>query len=64
MTEQEKQIYYMEGVPVPETPKPGENPKPWDGTRIVGKAVPRVDAYERVSGSAGYPTDVSLPGSR
>ena len=61
MTEQEKEPYYIEGMPVPETPKPGEQPKPWGKTQIVGKAVPRVDAYERVSGSAVYPADVSLP---
>jgi len=51
----------MEGLPTPETPKPGENPQPWKETRIIGKAVPRVDAYERVSGSAVYASDFSLP---
>ena len=61
MTDQEKSLYYEEGLPIPETPRPGENPKPWKSTRIIGKAVPRVDAYERVSGSAVYPSDVSLP---
>ena len=61
MTDQEKELYYVEGLPIPETPRPGEPPTPWKETRIVGKAVPRVDAYERVSGSAIYPSDVSLP---
>jgi len=61
VTDQEKQLYSTEGLPVPETPQPGENPAPWKQTRIVGRAVPRVDAYERVSGSAVYPSDVSLP---
>ena len=61
MTDQEKELYYVEGLPVPETPQPGEHPTPWKETRIIGKAVPRVDAYERVSGSAIYPSDVSLP---
>ena len=61
MTDQEKSLYYMEGLPVPETPEPGESPAPWKSTRIIGKAVPRVDAYERVSGSAVYPADLSLP---
>ena len=28
---------------------------------IVGKAIPRVDAYERLSGAAIYPLDVLLP---
>jgi xanthine dehydrogenase YagR molybdenum-binding subunit len=36
-------------------------PKPWGETTIVGKAIPRIDAYERVSGSAQYPLDVVLP---
>lgn len=34
---------------------------PWEETRSVGQAVPRVDAYERVSGAALYPSDVVLP---
>jgi CO/xanthine dehydrogenase Mo-binding subunit len=61
VTDQEKEIYYIQGLPVPETPAPGESPAPWKSTRIIGKAVPRVDAYERVSGSAVFPSDVSLP---
>jgi len=61
MAESEKGLYYIEGMPVPETPKPGEPPEPWGKTQIIGKAVPRVDAYERVSGSAVYPVDVLLP---
>jgi CO/xanthine dehydrogenase Mo-binding subunit len=61
MADHEKDLYYMEGVPIPETPLPGERPKPWKVTRIVGKAVPRVDAYERVSGSAVYTSDIVLP---
>jgi len=59
--DQEKSLYYLEGLPIPETPRPGENPQPWKKTRIVGSPVPRVDAYDRVSGSAVYPADVSLP---
>jgi CO/xanthine dehydrogenase Mo-binding subunit len=61
MAESEKGLYYIQGMPVPETPKPGNPPRPWGKTQIVGKAVSRVDAYERVSGSAVYPADVSLP---
>jgi xanthine dehydrogenase YagR molybdenum-binding subunit len=61
VTDQEKELYYAKGLPMPETPSPGETPAPWKNTRIVGKAVPRVDAYERVSGAAVYPSDVTLP---
>jgi CO/xanthine dehydrogenase Mo-binding subunit len=34
---------------------------PWTETTVVGKPLPRVDAYERVSGSAVYAGDVSFP---
>ncbi len=37
------------------------NPKPWGETTIVGKPIPRVDAYERLSGKAVYPLDTMLP---
>jgi len=37
------------------------NPKPWGETTVVGKPIPRVDAYERLSGAAIYPLDVLLP---
>ena len=61
MKEKQEHIYYTHGLPVPETPGPGENPKPWKETRVIGKRIPRVDAYERVSGTAVYPSDFSLP---
>ena len=35
---------------------------PWDKTTVVGAAVPRVDGHDRVSGTAVYTRDVSLPG--
>ncbi|MCL4845726.1 MAG: xanthine dehydrogenase family protein molybdopterin-binding subunit [Acidobacteria bacterium] len=35
---------------------------PWGETRVVGQPLPRIDAYDRVSGTAVYPSDVSLPG--
>jgi xanthine dehydrogenase YagR molybdenum-binding subunit len=35
--------------------------KPWGETKLVGKPVPRVDGYDRVSGTAEYPADVVLP---
>ncbi len=37
------------------------NPKPWGETKVVGKPVPRVDAFERLSGKAVYPLDLMLP---
>jgi xanthine dehydrogenase YagR molybdenum-binding subunit len=52
--------YHIDG-PVPETPGTGEWPDPWKETEVVGTRVPKVDAYERVSGTAVYPHDVSLP---
>jgi xanthine dehydrogenase YagR molybdenum-binding subunit len=54
------EIYYWEG-PLPETQAPAAAPEPWAETRVVGKPLPRVDAYDRVSGSAIYPSDVILP---
>ncbi len=38
-----------------------EKMPPWADTRIVGKRIPRVDAYERVSGKAEFTQDVLLP---
>jgi len=40
-------------------PKP--NSEGWGKTTLIGSRVPRVDGYERVSGSAIYPSDVVLP---
>jgi CO/xanthine dehydrogenase Mo-binding subunit len=37
------------------------SPAPWSETKVVGKPVPRVDAYERVSGSAVFTADISFP---
>ncbi len=49
-------------------PEPQQDPtamapelQPWDETRVVGQALPRVDAYERVSGTAVYTLDLTLP---
>ena len=42
--------------------EPGQPLRPWKETAIVGKPLPRVDGYERVSGAAVYPSDTSLPG--
>jgi xanthine dehydrogenase YagR molybdenum-binding subunit len=48
----------------PPSPPEGKEDKmqPWGETRIVGKPLPRVDAFERVSGKAEYTYDVILPG--
>ena len=61
MNEHERNIYYLRGIPVPETPPPGKDPTPWKKTEIVGTRLPRVDAYERISGTALYPSDIHLP---
>ncbi len=61
MKDGQKEHYYIQGLSVPETPLPGSPPQPWKKTNIVGKPLPRVDAYERVSGSAVYPSDIMLP---
>ncbi len=56
-----KEIYFTEGLPVPETPPANSPPPVWTTTDIVGKPLPRIDAYERVSGSAIYSSDIHLP---
>src|SRR5512143_555331 len=61
MKQDPEQTKALEEVPLPETPPPGEPPKPWGETRFVGKPLPRVDAYDRLSGTAIYPSDVVLP---
>lgn len=53
-------LYYWEG-PLPETQAPASAPEAWGETKVVGKPVVRIDAYDRVSGSAVYPSDVVLP---
>jgi len=44
----------------PPSPTDGKMPA-WGETKIVGKGIPRVDAFERVSGKAEYTYDVILP---
>jgi CO/xanthine dehydrogenase Mo-binding subunit len=58
---QGQESYFTEGIPVPETPAPGSPPGPWGRTKVIGASLPRVDAYERVSGTAIYPSDVLIP---
>lgn len=57
MENKQTEIYYREGLEIPETPLSGEEIRPWKETIVLGKSLPRVDAYERVSGSAIYPSD-------
>jgi xanthine dehydrogenase YagR molybdenum-binding subunit len=52
--------YYARG-PLPETPEPEQNQEDWSSTSVVGRRIARVDGYERLSGSAIYPSDVTLP---
>lgn len=52
--------YFLLRTP-PTTPEPVEKLTPWAETTVVGKPLPRVDAYERVSGSAVYALDLFLP---
>jgi xanthine dehydrogenase YagR molybdenum-binding subunit len=54
--------YWLDGTELLETPQPEQDMQPWAETRVVGQRRPRVDAYERVSGTATYPSDVVLPG--
>lgn len=61
MKEEHQSLYAVEGIPLPETPEPDSSPAPWKKTRVVGKALPRVDGYERVSGTAIYPMDKVMP---
>jgi CO/xanthine dehydrogenase Mo-binding subunit len=45
-----------------EPPSPSDETMPsWNETKIVGKRLPRVDAFERVSGKAEYTYDIILP---
>jgi xanthine dehydrogenase YagR molybdenum-binding subunit len=59
---EDKELYFWNG-PLPETQAPASAPaaEPWGETTVVGKPVVRIDAYDRVSGSAIYPSDVILP---
>jgi xanthine dehydrogenase YagR molybdenum-binding subunit len=60
MKDDQREHYYLQGLAVPETPEPGRDLPPWKKTHVVGTALPRVDAYERVSGTAVYPSDISF----
>ena len=55
-------IYYDPEHPLPKTPKRGENVQAWENTNVVGDSRPRVDGFDRATGTAVYPSDVALPG--
>lgn len=61
MTQESSGGDFIPDFTVPETPPAGQEPKPWKATRVVGSAMPRVDGYDRVSGSAVFPSDVTFP---
>ena len=61
MSKENERLYLAQAVPVPETPKLKQDPLAWKKTEVIGKRLSRVDAYERVSGSAVYPSDTTLP---
>ena len=54
------ELYFINEA-VPDTALPQVKPEPWAATRVVGTAQPRVDGYERMSGTAVYPSDLVLP---
>jgi CO/xanthine dehydrogenase Mo-binding subunit len=54
------ELYFIDGA-APETSAPDASLQPWGETRVVGKPLPRVDGYDRVSGTAVYPSDIVLP---
>jgi len=57
----ERHDYHIDGTP-PETPDNDGAAGAWPKTTVVGTRQPKIDGYERVSGTAVYPHDVSLPG--
>ena len=56
----DEHAYHIDGA-VPETPENDPDSGAWRKTVVVGTRQPKIDAYERVSGTAVYPHDVSLP---
>jgi CO/xanthine dehydrogenase Mo-binding subunit len=61
MKKDDQELYFAQNVPLPETPGSEAGAKPWQKTDVVGSSLPHVDAYERVSGKAVYPSDVVFP---
>ncbi len=61
MKKDEHELYFAKTTPLPEKPKTAGGVRPWQKTEVVGRPLPRVDAYERVSGKAVYPSDITFP---
>ena len=61
MGEEKEKLYYVQNIPIPKAPRPSHTPLAWKETKVIGKRLPRVDAYDRVSGTAVYPSDTLLP---
>jgi len=40
MKREEAKLYYVQGLPVPETPKPSQDPKPWKETEVIVNPCP------------------------
>ena len=57
-----KTVCYLQGVAPAATSAPEQGLASWGETRVVGKSIPRVDGYERVTGTAVYTLDMNLPG--
>ncbi|MFP4582152.1 MAG: xanthine dehydrogenase family protein molybdopterin-binding subunit, partial [Desulfococcaceae bacterium] len=55
------ELYYVKNAPMHEVPEEGERPAPWRDTHVIGMERPRVDAFERLTGAAVYPSDVVRP---
>lgn len=53
--------YFDPQAPFSQPAKPGDPPRPWEGTTLLGQRLPRVDGHARVAGEAVFPSDVILP---
>jgi xanthine dehydrogenase YagR molybdenum-binding subunit len=48
--------------PSTESETSAQDLQPWTETAVIGKPLPRIDVYERVSGTAVFALDVATPG--
>ena len=61
MAKDQKDLYYTKDLKLPATPPSDKDPDAWGTTQVIGRRISRVDGYERVSGTASYPSDIVLP---